>query len=110
MNQQYFVTLYNEDKQPLDGQVEYFANGIPVGAAGIHKGGTSLEFGDIPEGTDKFKFTSPGYSWFSVSQLYDSNAITLVKEPSMLLPAIIGAGVVGALWYIQKKFRIWWAT
>ena len=103
----YFVSLINEKGEALDGQVEYYAGGAPVGAAGIHKGGTALFFSDIPEGTTKFRFESPGYAWFSTSQLYDENTITLVKEPNPVIPAVIGAGVVAGLWLLQTKFRLW---
>lgn len=102
MTGEYFVTLLGEDNQPIDGQVEYLAGGAPVGAAGIHKGGTALLFADIPEGTDKFRFTAPGYWWFSTSQLYDTNTITLVKEVDPMKYFLVGGALIGGVWWLSR--------
>lgn len=102
---QFFVVLQNEAGEQLDGQVEFFASGAPVGAAGIHKGGTNITSDTIPEGTNKYKFTSPGYSWFSTSNLYDANTITLVKEVEPAKYVLIGGALVGGLWVLSRFIR-----
>jgi hypothetical protein len=102
MSGEYFVTLLGEDNQPIDGQVEYLVGGAPMGAAGIHKAGTALLFTDIPEGTDKFRFTSPGYSWFSTNQLYETNTITLVKEENPTKLILIGGALIGGVWLLSR--------
>lgn len=102
MISQYFVTLLGEDDQPIDGEVEYLIGGAPYGGAAIHKGGTALLFTDIPEGTDKFKFTAPGYSWFSVNRLYDTNTITLVRETNQTKLILIGGALIGGIWLLSR--------
>lgn len=98
----YLIVLQNEAGEPLDGQVEFIASGAPVGAAGLHKGGTTIDFADIPEGTNKFKFTSPGYSWFSTSNLYDANTITLVKEVEPTKYILMGGALVSGIWLLSR--------
>jgi hypothetical protein len=99
---QYLIFLQNEAGEQLDGQIEFLAGGAPVGAAGLHPGGTTITSEDIPAGTDKFKFTSPGYGWFSTSNLYDSNTITLVKEVEPSKYVLIGGALVGSIWLLSR--------
>lgn len=102
MSGQYFVTLLGDDNQPIDGEVEYLTGGAPAGGAAIHKAGTALLFTDIPEGTDKFRFTSPGYSWFSTNQLYETNTITLVREVNATKLILIGGALIGGVWFLSR--------
>lgn len=98
----YQIALQNEAGEPLDGQVEFFAGNDPIGAAGLHKGGTTIDFADIPNGTSKFKFTSPGYSFLSLSSLYDTNTITLVKEDNPTKLILIGGALIGGIWLLSR--------
>lgn len=100
---QFTVVLQNEVGDPLDGQVEFFSGGAPVGAAGVHKGGSTILIAEeVPEGTDKYRFTSPGYSWYSTSNIYDTNTITLVKEIDPTRYLLIGAVLVGGAWLLSR--------
>lgn len=99
---QFFIVIQNEAGETIDGQVEFLAAGAPVGAVAIHKGGTNILSTDIPEGTNKYKFTSPGYSWFSTSNLYESNTITLVKEVDPSKYLLIGGALVGGVWLLSR--------
>lgn len=102
MSGEYFVSLLGDNNEPIDGEVEYLSGGAPVGGAAIHKGGTSLLFTEIPEGTDKFRFTSAGYSWFSTNQLYETNTITLVKEENPTKLILIGGALIGGVWLLSR--------
>ncbi len=99
---QYSIILQDEAGEPLEGEIEFISGGVPVGGAGLHKGGTTITTDNIPEGTDKFKFTSPGYGWFSISNLYDTNTITLVKEVEPTKFLLIGGALVGGIWLLSR--------
>lgn len=102
MSGEYFVTLLGDDNQPIEGEVEYYSGGAPAGGAAIHKAGTALRFSDIPEGTDKFRFTSPDYSWFSTNQLYETNTITLVKDLNATKLILMGGALIGGVWLLSR--------
>lgn len=102
----YNIKIINEQGQPLPGTV-YFSNaaGAEIGLATVAPGGSDLEVWQVDEAAH-FWITSPGYSPYGTSTLYqEGNTFTLFRS----VPTFVywGLGAVAALVVMKLlKFRL----
>lgn len=103
----YRILFLNEDGDSLQGELVFLnAQGVELGATGIHVGGSDISDTDIPVGTVLYHAVVPGYRSLTSENVYETSTFTLVKETPVVKYMVLGGLAVGAAVLLSRYIKL----